>query len=98
MKTIKQSRYKSIKSLYRDKSRWCKRVFSNEEETACCLSHAAYLIYGHGPEKLKKVEEVRGKLRKEILKIDGQGSIIKFNDCPTTTIEDIRKVVRLAKV
>lgn len=104
MKT-KLRKFKSLRELFRTPSRWCKgslaRSSTGEEvqprgtkAAKFCLVGAVYRVYP--PTKRWRVEE---ELSHSIGKVTGRArDIVEFNDDMETTFEDIRKVLKEAKV
>ncbi len=106
-------KFKTVSALYRAPSRWVKfkwagvRVKEHDlvvpaqirgKNANCwCLSGGIALVY-----PIKERSAIRRKVESAIKELfpfrTSDGSIIAFNDHADTTIEDVREVVRAAKV
>ncbi len=104
-------KFKTVSALYRAPSRWIKFKWAGvrvkgeilntqirgKDANCWCLSGAIAVVYSMKERPLirRKVEHAIGKL---FPGRTSDGSIVAFNDHSATTIEDVRKVVREAKV
>lgn len=97
-------KFKSIAALYRDSKRWTSGEYartknnriveaSNPKAVKFCLYGALEFVYGS--EYSRQSDALRKVIKKLFPLRDG---IVIFNDHPETSISDIRKVVKLAKV
>ena len=97
-------KYKSLQALFRDKRNWTKHTYARDikgrEIWVChpravsfCLSGALTLIYPHTNKRKVLLRAI-----KRVFPTTVTTSLPGFNDAETTTITDIRKVVKAAKL
>lgn len=101
---MKQKKYKSLQELFRSKDRWHSGSDAADSEgitvpvrskdaVRWCLRGGAELIYGREtPEFYKAMHRMDCRLPA------GYFLVTEFNDAITTTITDIRRVVKKAGV
>lgn len=97
-------KYKSLRALFRAKSRWCQGSFaktaagkavtpSSKNATSFCLLGGIRKVYGNG----EKAREITEKLRTEIDRRYYM-PIVGFNDKPRRQFHTIQAIVRALKV
>lgn len=109
----KPRKFKTVRELFRSENRWCKFALAmvpaitlegktqlvpvavdSPDATKFCLVGALKRVY---PPSIRRMYAFN-RVQRALEKIAPDLSIAGFNDHPSTTIKDIRKLVKEAKV